>query len=176
VPILIRLYIAHVIILPGILVILLGAHFWLIRKHGISPLPGRPAGALVPFTSHLRHLGRYGLIFVGIVLALAVLLPTVVGPSPVEGIEVTKPPWAFLPLFAVENWVGGPGLFWASVGLFVVLLAVPFVDRSPEAVPRRRRVIVVAGIIFILLLIVLGVLAWLTPSAKHVGGLWCGLS
>ncbi len=176
VPILIRLYIAHVSILPGILVVLLGAHFWLIKKHGISIRPGHPGGALIPFTSHLRHLGRYALIFVGVVLALAVLLPPVVGPAPVEGIEVTKPPWAFLPLFAIENWVGVPGLFWASVVLFIFLALVPFVDRSPETDVRRRRPVVVAAIVFALILIGLGVLAWLTPAAKHVGGPLHGFS
>lgn len=167
VPILLRLYIAHVSLLPVILLLLLAAHFWLIKKHGISPRPGKPVGEVLPFTTHLKHLGRYGLVVVGLILALAVVLPPVVGPAPVEGIEVTKPPWPFLPLFAFENWVGVPGLFWASVAFVLVLVLVPFVDRSP-AVLRRRAAIAVA-VALLLALAGLGILAWLTPGAKHVG-------
>jgi len=170
VSLLLRLYIAHVSILPGILVLLLAAHFWLVKRHGISPRRGRPVGEMLPFTTHLKHLTRYGLVLLGIILVLGVLLPPAVGPAPVEGIEVTKPPWPFLPLFAFENWVGVPGLFWASVGLFILLLLIPFVDRSPEAPPAARRARLASGFILLLALVGLGLLAWLTPGAVHVGG------
>ena len=170
VSLLLRLYIAHVSILPGILVLLIAAHFWLVKKHGISPRPGRPVGEMLPFTTHLKHLARYGLVLLGIILVLGVLLPPAVGPAPVEGIEVTKPPWPFLPLFAFENWVGVPGLFWASAGLFGLLLLIPFVDRSPEAPPAARRARLASGFILLLALVGLGLLAWLTPGAVHVGG------
>ncbi len=170
VSLLLRLYIAHVSILPGILVLLLAAHFWLVKRRGISPRPGRPVGEMLPFTTHPKHLARYGLVLLGIILVLGVLLPPAVGPAPVEGIEVTKPPWPFLPLFAFENWVGVPGLFWASVGVFISLLLIPFVDRSPEAPPAARRARLASGFILLLALVGLGLLAWLTPGAVHVRG------
>lgn len=170
VPLLVRLYIAHINILPGILLLLLAGHFWLIKKHGISARPGRPVGEMLPFTAHLKHLGKYALVLVGIVLILAVLRPPAVGPAPVEGIEVTKPPWPFLSLFAVENWIGISGLFWASVILFLLLLLVPFVDRSPHAVWRLRPLYITLGILLLVVLAGLGLLAWLTPGAVHVGG------
>ena len=170
VPLLLRLYIAHVSILPGLLILLLGAHFWLIKKHGISPRPGVSPGGVLPFSSHLKHLGKYALVFVGIVLALAVLLPPTVGPAPVEGIEVTKPPWLFLPLFAFENWIGIPGLFWATVVFFTLLVLVPFLDRSPEVLVRRRPAATIAAVVVMVALVALGILAWVTPGAQHVGG------
>ena len=170
VSLLLRLYIAHVSILPGILVLLLTAHFWLVKRHGISQRPGRPVGEMLPFTTYLKHLARYGLVLLGIILVLGVLFPPAVGPAPVEGIEVTKPPWPFLPLFAFENWVGVPGLFWASVGLFILLLLIPFVDRSADAAPAARRARLAFGFILLLALVGLGLLAWLTPGAVHVGG------
>jgi ubiquinol-cytochrome c reductase cytochrome b subunit len=168
VSILLRLYIAHVSILPGILLLLLAAHFWLIKKHGISPVPGHAPGEMLPFAAHLRHLGRYTLVLLGVVLALVVLQPPVVGPPPVEGIEVTKPPWPFLPLFAVENWVGVTGLLWGSVLFFGLLVLVPLLDGSSQRSPGRPAVVL--GIILMLILIGLGVLAWLTPGVTHVGG------
>lgn len=175
VPILIRLYIAHISILPGLLLVLLAAHFWLVKRHGISARGARPATGYLLFSSHLKHLGKYGLILIGIVLALAVLLPPVVGPAPVEGIEVTKPPWMFLPLFAFENWIGVAGLLWVSVVSFLLLALVPFIDRSPELLPARRRAMIAAAIVVLLALAGLGLLAYLTPAAEHVGGLWHGL-
>lgn len=170
VSLLLRLYIAHVSILPGFLVLLMLAHFWLVKKHGISSPRPQPVEERLPFTSHLAHLGRYGLVLLGLVLVLAVILPPVVGPAPVEGIEVTKPPWPFLPLFAFENWIGVPGLFWASVAFFGLLALVPFLDRTPEVIPARRRVPVALGVVLLLVLIGLGILAWVTPGATHVGG------
>lgn len=169
VPLLVRLYIAHVSILPGLLLVLLAAHFWLIKTHGISALPGRPRTEQLPFTSHLKHLGRYGLVLLGAVLALAILLPPVVGPAPTEGIEVTKPPWPFLPLFAFENWVGVPGLLWASAAFLAILALVPFADRSAEMRPAGRPVAIAVSVIVLLAMIGLGLLAWLTPGATHVG-------
>ncbi len=169
VPLLVRLYIAHVTILPGTLLLLLGAHFWLVRHHGLSPRSGHPVGEMLPFTTHLKHLAKYGLILVGLLLSLAVLLPPAVGPAPVGGIEGTKPPWLFLPLFAVENWIGIPGLFWASVLLFVALLVVPFVDRWPEEPAKRWPPRLIVGAVVLLVLVALGLLAWLTPGAVHVG-------
>lgn len=73
------------------------------RKHGIPAMPGKPNEITLRFSEHLAHLGNHALVLAGAILILAVLLPPVIGPAPVEGIEVTKPPWVFLPLFALEN-------------------------------------------------------------------------
>jgi len=40
-PILGRLYVAHIVILPALGALLLLAHFLLVKRHGISPLPGQ---------------------------------------------------------------------------------------------------------------------------------------
>ncbi len=59
---------------------------------------------------------------------LAVLAPPAHGPAPVEGIEVTKPPWPMLWLYPIENWVGVSGILWATLAVFAALLVVPFVE------------------------------------------------
>jgi hypothetical protein len=48
-----------------------------------------------PFTAHLRRVGAFALVLLAGLLVLAVLLPPSVGPTPVAGIEVTRPPWIF---------------------------------------------------------------------------------
>lgn len=84
---------------------------------------------------------------------------------------MTKPPWIFLPLFAIENWVGIPGLLWVSVAGFVVLALVPLLDRSPHVRPGQRRLALALGALLILATIGLALLAWLTEGAKHIGTL-----
>ncbi len=168
-PLLLRLYIAHIVVLPAAIFFVLVAHFWLIKRHGISPIPGRPAGEMLPFTSHLAHLAKYAAVLTGVILILAVLRPPAIGPAPVEGIEVTKPPWPFLPLFAIENWVSIPGLLWVSIASFVALALVPLLDRMPATGPGQRRAAIALGAILLLVLVGLALLAWLTQGVEHIG-------
>ena len=103
VPLLVRLYIAHVAVIPGLLIGLFALHGMLIKRHAISSKPSAedPTALDVaqeekgPFTHHLRRIGAFALILFAAVGALAVLLPPGVGPPPVEGIEVTRPLWMF---------------------------------------------------------------------------------
>lgn len=176
-PLLLLLYVAHIVVLPAALFFALIAHFWLVRKHGISPLPGRAEEQTsLRFTGHLAHLANCGAILAGLIVVLAVLLPPVIGPAPVEGVEVTKPPWAFLPLFAVENWVGVPGLLWVSIGGFLLLALVPLLDRSPHRRPGQRRAALIAGALAALVAIGLALLAWFTEGAEHIGMVLGGLA
>src|ERR687898_2626007 len=59
-----------------------------------------------PFTRHLRRVGAFGLVLLAGVSALAVLFPPAVGPTPVAGIEVTRPLWVYWWMYTLENWFG----------------------------------------------------------------------
>lgn len=153
--ILVRLYIAHVAILPFALILVLVVHLFQIRTHGISPLPsdhdraleGGPAPDKTGST-FAHHIGRMALLGLGLLVVALVLTPLwapAFGPAPNPGIEVTKPPWVFLPLYPFENWFGIRALLWVPVILLVVLAAVPFIDRSRFMAPRRRLVFVLLG-------------------------------
>jgi quinol-cytochrome oxidoreductase complex cytochrome b subunit len=99
VTILLRLYVAHVSILPLLLVALVVVHAALIKRHGISQHPkigDAPGEPREPFTHHLRRIAAFGLVLLGVLGVLAVVRPPGIGPTPVEGIEVTKPMWMFL--------------------------------------------------------------------------------
>ncbi|KKK55817.1 hypothetical protein LCGC14_3070760, partial [marine sediment metagenome] len=142
-----RLYIAHVSIVPVVIGVVLALHLMLIKRHGVSPLAQGTVAEIVerergerhlPFTSHLRHIGLWGLVVLGIGLILAGLAPTGLGPQGVEGIEITKPPWYFVWLYQPESWFGLDALWVLSALVFMVLISLPFLDRSPERDPRRR--------------------------------------
>ena len=111
----------------------------------------------------------YGLVLLGGLLALAVLFPPGLGPTPVEGVEVTKPPLPLLWLYPLENWFGLGAIFYASLMLFLFLALVPFLDRGPERLPLQRRAIVAAGSLVLAVILGLIALALLGPTAAHVG-------
>ena len=173
-----RLYIAHVSIVPILIAAVLLLHLLLIKKHGVSPLPWGPAAEVaareraerqVSFSSHMRHIGVWGLVVLGIGLILSGLFPTGLGPQGVEGIEVTKPPWYFVWLYQPENWFGLDALWVFSAVLFVGLLAVPFLDRSAERDPRRRRIWIALGAAVLVAWVVLTIVGATTELAEHVG-------
>lgn len=173
VPLLSRLYTLHVAILPATFFLLVGAHLLLVKRHGMAPSPFRRSvdpEPTEPFSRHLARLIGFALLLVGILTVLAVLAPPPHGPAPVEGIEVTKPPWPLLWLYPVENWVGVSGILWATLAIFVALLVVPFVDRGPVQHPRRRLAVVIPAAIVVVAVIALIVYAAVTPVATHLEG------
>ncbi|HTD48544.1 MAG TPA: cytochrome b N-terminal domain-containing protein [bacterium] len=169
VPLLTRLYMAHVSLLPLLLFILLSMHLYLVRQHGFSPHLTR-AETTQPrytFAHHLKRAAGYGCIMLGLALALAVIRPPGEGPAPVPGIEVTKPPWVFLPAYGLENLLGLAGL-WGAVAVFLWLLAVPILDRGGATGWRGRRRALTAGAAVVVVAIGLGVYAWLSYPVAHL--------
>lgn len=110
----------------------------------------------------------YALVLLGVVGVLAVLFPPGIGPIPVAGIEVTRPPWMFWWLYALENWLGLPRIVWGSGALFGLLAAVPFIDRRPKRNWRRRPVAVAAMVLVLAVLVVLSVITITTSAVEHL--------
>ncbi len=177
-PILIRLYSAHVVIIPGLILALLALHALLVKKHKISPhpsLPTDPSGEqsseqepTAPFTHHLRRISAFGVALLGILGIIAVLLPPALGSQPVEGLEFTRPPWTYWWIFTVENWFGLPGLIFSQLAFFVLLLALPFLDRNPQRFWRRRPIVMIVALIVVFTMIVLTLLVPFLPPALHL--------
>lgn len=177
-PILGRMYMAHIVILPALGALLLIAHFLIVKYHGISALPAQadaavdggplPAKGGSTFMAHLVRMAGFGLLMLAVATVLSLIWPAGLGPRPVPGVEETKPPWMFLPFYPLENWFGLGALLWAPAILFAGLALVPFVDRSPFRSPRRRRVVIVVGAIAAVALAALVVYALVTVPAAHL--------
>jgi ubiquinol-cytochrome c reductase cytochrome b subunit len=203
-PILVRLYSAHIVLIPGLIVVLFFIHALLIKRHHISSHPSIEDGAAdsvagpvgesgsatadgaqptasssvtrtespevdEPFTHHLRRVGAFGLVLLAAVTLLAVLFPPPIGPTPVAGIEVTKPMWPFWWMFTLENWIGLPGIIWGAVVFFALLVATPFIDRNPARSWRKRPVAMSLGAVVLLALVVMTILMAITTPAAHLG-------
>lgn len=179
VPILVRLFGAHVVIVPGLILGLATLHALLVKKHKISPHPLLSAGAsgeqalaeepTEPFTHHLRRIAAFGAALLGLLGVLAVLFPPSVGPPPVAGIEVTKPPWEFWWVFTLENWLGLSGILYGELAFFGLLTILPFVDRSPNRLWRRRPIVMAIAMVMLITLVTLTVLMAVTPAKQHLG-------
>lgn len=178
VPILTRLYLGHITLLPAIFTLLIITHVYLIKQLGISSQATLEAASGPPtrerggsrFTVHLRRMAGYGFWLLGLASALAVIWPARLGFAGVTGAEVTKPPWMFLPFYPLEDIFGIRGLLIGGVALFGLLSLVPFVDRSPWLSPRRRKGIIITGAILLVVLFGLAGYAWLSRPVPHIMG------
>lgn len=140
VPILSRIYMAHISLLPLIALPLVGLHLFYVKYYKLSAKPDEPENNdSIKFTSHLVFLNRASAGVLLVICLLALLVQPPLGEPPVPGLEVTKPPWQFVWLYALENlWV--PFLVVAPLLLISFLVSVPIIDRGPETHWRKRPV------------------------------------
>ena len=171
IPLLTRLYVVHISVLPALFTLAVAVHLLLVKRLKMAPSPfrkGPEPEPTRPFTHHLGELAALGLVLVGVLTVLAVLLPPGHGPAPVEGLEVTKPPWPLLWVYPVEDWVGVSGILWATLAIFAALLLVPVLDRSPERAPARRLPIMIGAGLVVAAIIAMTIFAAVQPVASHI--------
>lgn len=158
------LFFTHTSLLPIFVLLLIAGHLLLIKIHGISELPGGTSStARIPFTQVMKTISLYTGGFFILLVILATFLPAPLGPNFVEGFEVTKPPWPFLWIYALENWLGMMGMVWGPALLFLGLLAMPLLDRG-----KNRRAWITLFLLVLLLLIALGLYAALSVPVPHL--------
>ena len=180
VPVLARLYAAHVSTLPLIGTLLLVSHFFQIKHHGISPLPAAadrgeapegkvPAAQLAArYSGHLGRMFGFGLALVAVAAVLGLVLPPTLGEAPNPSMEVTKPPFFLYWLYAFEDWFGVRAILYGGLAFFAALLVVPFVDRSHWRSLRRRPVFAALGALVLMALVTLSLIVFFSPVAQHL--------
>lgn len=159
-----RLHNMHVSLLPLLLLALIALHFTLIRVLGIHSHQAKTQR----FSQHLRRLTGFGLILFAGLGAAAALFPPAIGHPGVGGVEMTKPYWPFLWIYAIENTMGMIGMLFAPVILFGFLALIPFLDRGNHDATRPRWLTALAVLMLLLYVggIVYGVFA---PQKQHMG-------
>ena len=158
VPILSRIYMAHISLLPIITIILLGLHIFYIKYHKLSPKPdGKDNNRFISFTQHMAYVRRAGIGIFTLICLLALTIAPPLGRVPIMGLEVTKPPWQFVWIYALENlWV--PSLIVAPIIIGLCLISVPFIDRSAETDPKKRPIAMI--ILWGTIIIFIGLTLW----------------
>jgi quinol-cytochrome oxidoreductase complex cytochrome b subunit len=167
VPLLNRIYMAHISLLPIIAIMMIGLHLFYIKYHKLSQLPDATKPAKnIPFTQHMAYLRRSGAGIFLLICLLALTLSPPLGEEPILGLEVTKPPWQFVWIYALENvWV--PFLIVAPPVIVGFLVAIPIVDQNKQRYWKKRPLAMIVLIGFILIfatLIIWGTITTMTHS------------
>lgn len=170
-----RFYAIHILMLPALLLLVVGGHLWLVRRHSSAGPPsykGDPERDGVPF--HPTQSARDGLAMVvvfGALLITAALKGAPLDPvaDPTDSSYVPRPEWYFLGLFQLLKYFPGP---YEAIGTVVIpgivaalLLALPFLDRGESRAVGARRGIVAGG-----LALLAGVVALTALGALDRGG------
>jgi len=157
-----RWYAAHVILIPAAILALVAGHLYLMRRHGIAgPVVPRDTPRR-PFYPHhaIRDTTAIALVLVALVaIAATTSAPLDHKADPADASYVPRPEWYFLGLFQLLKYFPGRWEPVAAVGipaaLVAVLLALPFLDRSPERDPRARPLASAGAAILVIALVVL---------------------
>lgn len=157
-----RFYATHVFLIPAVMFVLIGAHLYLVVRHGISE-PPRAGEPVDPATEQQRYnqiLKTNGIPFwpdaawKDVVFALAVgtivlVLAVVVGPAalgqpanPIDLKVYPRPDWYLLWYFALLSLIPPVAENWVIIGfpllMAVILFLLPFIAPAGERSPRRR--------------------------------------
>lgn len=82
---------------------------------------------------------------------------------------MTKPAFVFYWLYPFEDWFGVKGILYAAIGLFAILVLVPFIDRRPARALRARATVTAVAALVLLAVIALTVRTALEPTVRHLG-------
>lgn len=175
-----RFFALHVFVIPGLLMLLLSVHLWLVLKKGISvpPVPGElvdPATYDAKYQEELRRgepfLGEAmikDIVFSALVVIVVVVIAALAGPKgpsappdPTLSGANPRPDWPFLWLFGLLS-LSPPEaetaiILTLPVILVVALLAVPFISNRGERAPSRRPM---AVLLVIVIYAILGVFTY----------------
>lgn len=160
-----RFYGAHVLVLPPVMMLLIGLHVFLVRRHGVAPAPVETAPPKKFFPGQVFKDTVAIFIMFSILFAMATLVRVPLGKiaDPTDTTYIPRPEWYFLFLFQLLKFFEGPLEIIGSMvlpGVAVGLLfATPFIDRG-AAIRLRQRTFAIG-------IVVLAAIGWggLTAAA-----------
>ena len=169
-----RFYVLHIIFLPGLLVVLIAMHFHFIGHKGLSaPLnEDTKPRSKVFFLPNI--INRWIFLFLVVTLILGFVSwywPAPLGDpaDPTDYTYIPEPEWWVLFLNQLVTIFSGPLTIIGSIiipgGLVGLMIALPFLDRSPERHPSKRWKIMIIGAVIAMALLVLSVMGYL----EHFG-------
>jgi quinol-cytochrome oxidoreductase complex cytochrome b subunit/cytochrome c5 len=144
-----RFFVAHVFLIPAVLIAFIAAHVYLFRKAGAAGPPSEDP--VNPRSPTQRFYPRQvvmdtvvALVMILILGSLAHFMPTELGPkaNPADTQYIPRPEWYYLPIFQWLKYWRGP---YTIIGIIVIpaitaalLVLIPFIDRRLERRPWRR--------------------------------------
>ncbi len=144
-----RFFVAHVFLIPACIFALLASHIFLFRKAGaagpVDEDPFHPVQKAELFYPRqvLMDLSLTALLIIGLGI-LSFVIPMPLGPpaNPSDTQFVPRPEWYYLSVFQWLKYWHGPasviGILVIPTILIILILALPFLDRSVERRPWKR--------------------------------------
>ncbi len=143
-----RFYVLHTIFFPGLLMVLLFLHFAFLACRGLSTpashpeTPPRKVPLFPVMVSRWLALFIFTVLAIGLVTRFWLPVPYADPADPTDSSFVPRPEWWVLFLNKLVGIFSGPLTFVGAVvipgALAGLLLALPFLDRSPERRPLKR--------------------------------------
>jgi len=177
--VLLRFFDLHIVILPGVLLVLLVAKMYMLEAHGISepatgPIPPPPKKAkLIPIFPDLSfYLLELACLFGAAMLLISVAFPLTLPPAYSAALAsqyAAQPDWYFLWIYQILKidifeTAGLPVALAAVTLIFLLLVVLPFIDRGTNRRILNRSRFVTIGLIFSAEVAVLTVWGELTPG------------
>ena len=163
-----RLFVTHTLILPAVLLLFLIPHMVLMKLNELSPHPNKNSTKKVKFSKHLKGVFGFSLAIYGFVAFLAAQFPVVLYPGPYSGVEMTKPPWAFLSLYALEDTFGMAALIISPIIVLVGLVILPYIDSKSGPNSKAHKIVVWSFLGIIVIMVGLIIYVALTPPVQHL--------
>jgi len=169
-----RMFVVHVALLPGLLAALVAAHLVAFRTSGnAGPWREEQRKRTGPFWPDqlIRDMLAVCLVLLVLIGLAAFATPPFTGPAdPIDTTYQPKPEWNFLFLYQMLKLFPGHLEVLGTAGIpllgLLAMLAIPWLDRSPERSPRRR-----LAMMFLALLVAITVTAFTILGAlSHPGG------
>lgn len=167
-----RLYAAHVVLLPALMVLLVLGHRALVRRHGRTPPEGADATVKAPLypAQMARDLGFVVLVLLAIAaVTVATHGVEVEAPAEPDRDYPARPEWFILGLYQLRKMMPGP---WEVVATVVIpgivatfLFALPLLDRRPSRRVRQRLVWIAP---VFLVLAGAGAIGWMSVHADSL--------
>ncbi len=159
-----RFYATHIMLLPAAVILLIVAHIFQLRYHGMAPPITEKAKAqankFVPFypywviTDAVAGLGLSALL---VVLSVLNRAPLEFPADPTSSNFIPRPEWYFLFYYEILKYFPGvlEPVATVAIPLFIFgsMILLPFIDTSPENRPWKKPITTIAGIFYIVVII-----------------------
>ncbi|NOX89090.1 MAG: hypothetical protein GXO77_08690 [Calditrichaeota bacterium] len=163
-----RMFVTHSLILPLLLFVFLIPHLALVKLNGLSPLPNADSSNSTTFFKHLKKVLIFSIPIYALVVFLSAKFPAVLYPGPYSGVEMTKPPWIFLPLYALEDKFGLIALIIVPIIVVIALILLPYFDSKAGENSTTHKVVVWSFLIIVSISVALIIFVGITPPVQHL--------
>jgi ubiquinol-cytochrome c reductase cytochrome b subunit len=138
-----RFFAVHVLVLPPITMLMIAAHLYLVRRHGVAPQPDETLTTkFYPAQVYRDTVAVFVAFMILFTLAIVAKVPLGHVANPTDTSFIPRPEWYFLFLFQSLKFFEGPLELFGSLVLpplaILVLFLIPFIDRSKAVAIGKR--------------------------------------